>query len=97
MFKKKISFDLTKYKNFFGKPGKGIHSKRIFGIALVDLIATLFITLLIAIPISKKNLKKKLLKNFIIVLTSLFLLAIIIHRAFDVRTTIDKLLFPNAK
>jgi hypothetical protein len=35
--------------------------------------------------------------NFVYTLISLFLLGIILHRLFCVKTTIDKLLFPNAK
>jgi len=32
---------LCKYKNYFGEPGKGVHSYRIFNIAMVDVIQTL--------------------------------------------------------
>lgn len=29
---------LCKYKNTLGKPGKGVHSYRLFGVALADVI-----------------------------------------------------------
>ena len=34
--------NLCKYKNALGKPGKGIHSYRIFNISIMDVIMTLF-------------------------------------------------------
>ena len=33
--------DLCKYKNALGEPGKGIHSYRLFGIAIMDVIMTI--------------------------------------------------------
>ena len=75
---------LCKYKNFFGIPGKGIHSYRVFDLSIADI----GMTMLGAIVISY---------FFIISLlyTSIFLftLGIIVHRLFCVRTTIDKLLW----
>ena len=38
---------LCKYRNIFGEPAKGIHSFRIFGIAIVDLVATILIAYLL--------------------------------------------------
>jgi hypothetical protein len=35
--------------------------------------------------------------NFIYTTLALFILGIMLHRLFCVRTTVDKLLFPNAK
>jgi len=32
---------LCEYKNYFGESGKGVHSYRIFNIAIVDVIMTL--------------------------------------------------------
>lgn len=77
---------LCKYKNIFGEPGKGAHSFRIFNIAVVDVVVTLIVAYLIS-----KIWKTSFLKTSII----LFLLGIILHRLFCVRTTIDKLLFCN--
>ena len=76
---------LCKYKNIFGEVGKGAHSYRIFNIALVDVILTILLAIIIHLFIPKYK--------FIYILISLFILGIILHRIFCVRTTIDKFLF----
>lgn len=73
------------YKNIFGEVNKGVHSIRLFNIAIVDVLATLLIAYVI------NNMFPSI--HFSCVLISLFLLGIIMHRLFCVRTTIDKLLF----
>jgi hypothetical protein len=78
--------DLCKYKDIFGKPGEGAHSYRLFNIAIVDVLLTILIAYLISVIFSK---------SFIITTIVLFLLGIISHRIFCVRTTIDKLLFSD--
>jgi len=78
---------LCKYKNIFGKPGTGVHSYRIFNIAIVDVL----LTILAAILIAYYN-KISYIKTTIV----LFLLGIFIHRIFCVRTTVDKWLFPTS-
>ena len=78
--------DLCKYKNALGEPGKGIHSYRLFGVAIIDVIMTIIGALLISYLFNY---------NFIYTLLCLFLLGIILHRLFCVRTTVDKLLFPS--
>jgi len=75
---------LCKYKDIFGKPGTGVHSYRFMNIALVDVAVTLLAAFLISYFT-----KYKLLNVSII----LFILGIILHRLFCVRTTIDKYLF----
>jgi hypothetical protein len=77
---------LCKYKNALGEPGKGIHSYRFMGVAIMDVIMTIIGATIISFFIKKP---------FLIVMTVLFILGIILHRLFCVRTTIDKLLFPN--
>lgn len=72
------------YSNIFGQPGQGIHSIRLFNIAIVDVMATI----LVAYPISKY-----FSVDYIITLILLFVCGIILHRLFCVRTTIDKLFF----
>lgn len=71
----------------FGVPNKGIHSYRIFNLAYIDIITTLIGAYLIKKIFFKKT-------NYFIVLLGLFILGIILHRFFKVRTTIDKILFP---
>ena len=72
------------HSNILGKPNEGIHKYRIFNIAIADVIFTI-----IAASIFSWIFKA----NFWIVLIILFLLGIILHRIFCVRTTVDKLLF----
>jgi hypothetical protein len=40
--------ELCKYKDMFGKPGEGAHSYRILNIAIVDVIALLFVAYIIS-------------------------------------------------
>ena len=78
--------DLCKYKNSLGIPKKGIHSYRLFGVAIADVIMTIVAAFLISYFFKY---------SFITTLITLFILGIVLHRLFCVRTTIDKLLFPK--
>ena len=71
----------------FGKPDEGIHKYRdpIFNTAIVDVIVTIIGAFIIS---------KYTDYSFIIILIIIFILGIIIHRLFCVRTTVDKFLFP---
>ena len=75
-----------KYSELFGKVGEGIHSYRIFDIAILDVI----VTILFAYFIHKLFLKKY---KFYQVLIGIFILGIISHRLFCVRSAVDKILF----
>ena len=75
---------LCQFRNLFGQPGKGAHKYRIANIALVDLLGTLLLAYIIHLYT---------VYSFPIILAGVFLLGIIAHRLFCVRTTIDKLLF----
>jgi len=77
---------LCKYKDIFGKPNTGNHKYRIFDIAIIDVISTILLAYIISFYT----------KNFPLTLGILFIIGIIFHRLFCVRTTIDKILFPNA-
>ena len=77
---------LCKYANLFGAPGTGVHSHRLFGVAIIDVIVTI---------IGAWFLSKYLKKSFYITLLVLFIVGIISHRVFCVKTTIDKKLFGN--
>jgi len=74
------------YKNIFGQVAQGAHSYRIADIAVVDVIATILVALVIYHFWPKCG--------FGYILLTLFLLGIIMHRLFCVRTRIDKLIFP---
>jgi hypothetical protein len=79
---------LCKYRNALGVPGKGAHSIRLGGVAIVDVIMTLVGAYIIA-RIARAS--------FAWTAAGMFLLGIILHRLFCVRTTIDKLIFPHVK
>ena len=83
-----MSTDLCKYKNALGIPGQGIHSFRFFGVAIADVIMTIIGAYFISLFTKW---------NYLYTLVILFILGIFLHRIFCVRTTVDKLLFPNAK
>ena len=75
---------LCKYKNALGEPKKGIHSYRIFNIAIADVVMTIILAYIISYFMKI---------SFIYVLICLFIVGIILHRIFCVQTTLDKLLF----
>lgn len=82
-----MAFGLCKYKDMFGKPKVGVHSYRFFNLAITDVSMTITAALLLA--------------NFFnwnpwITVAGIFLLGIVVHRMFCVRTTVDKYLFPGA-
>jgi hypothetical protein len=78
-----------KLDNLFGLPRKGIHSYRIYDIAYLDFVSTLVGAIILKMIFFKDT-------EYIFVFIGLFLLGIIVHRVFNVRTTIDRFLFPGA-
>ena len=80
--------NLCKYKNMLGEPGKGIHSYRLFGVAIADVIMTIIGAYIISFFMKT---------SFLHTLFILFILGIILHHIFCVRTTVDKLLFPTSE
>ena len=75
---------LCRYRDTIGQPGKGIHSFKICDIAVVDVVSTLIGAWIIA---------KVFKLNYLLTLLIFWILGMILHRIFCVRTTIDKLLF----
>jgi hypothetical protein len=80
--------DLCLYKDLFGRPREGAHAYRIFDIAVVDVAATVVVAYVIARIFGVVFWKS---------LVVLFIVGILSHRAFCVRTTVDKVFFPNVK
>jgi len=78
--------DLCKYSDVFGKPSEGIHSTRLFGLAIWDVIMTVIAGILISYCFNL---------SLLYTLIFLFILGIIFHRLFCVKTTVDKFLFEN--
>ena len=74
------------YKNMLGKLGEGVHSYRFANLAIVDIIMTIIAAFIISAVFAI---------SFWKVLGVSFILGIVLHRFFCVRTTVDKLLFPN--
>jgi len=83
-----MSSPLCKYKDLFGKIGSGIHSYRIFDIAILDFGVSAIVAYIITLITNIR---------FAYTFASLFVLGVFIHRLFCVRTTIDKLIFGDAK
>jgi len=79
--------DLCKYKNALGVPGQGIHSYRIFNVAVADVIMTIVGAWLISFAFPKR---------FLVILITLFLLGIALHRLFCVKTTVGTAIFGAA-
>lgn len=76
------------YKNFFGAPGTGAHSYRFMNIAVVDAGLTVVVAWLISWAFRTP---------FWWTLLAFFVFGIILHRLFCVRTTLDKILFPEVR
>ena len=80
--------NLCKYKDVLGKPNEGIRKIRdpVFGTALSDVIIMLLASFLIS------NYFNYSLSSVVILM---FILSVLAHRLFCVRTTVDKFLFPS--
>jgi uncharacterized membrane protein len=85
---KMFGIDLCKYKDVFGRPREGAHAYRIFNVAVVDVITTVVVAFLIARAFGFVFWKS---------LVVLFLIGIISHRMFCVRTTVDRWVFGDTK
>ena len=70
--------------DIFGKVNQGIHSYRFFGLAIVDVIMTILGSYVISYVFRV---------SFLYTLCIVFIIGILLHRYFNVRTTIDKMLF----
>ena len=76
-----------KYKDILGKPKTGLHSYRVYNIAVIDVLLTFLLAKFIQYYLLEET-------DFFLILCICFISGIVIHRVFCVRTTIDKLLFP---
>jgi uncharacterized membrane protein len=72
------------FSDILGKPNEGVHSYRIFNIAIVDVILTVIGAMILSYVFNI---------NFLLILILLFLLGIVLHRLFCVNTTINKFIF----
>jgi hypothetical protein len=76
-----------KYKDILGKPKTGLHSYRVYNIAVIDVLLTFLLAKFIQYYILEEY-------DFFLILCCCFITGIVFHRVFCVRTTIDMLLFP---
>lgn len=67
--------------------GSGIHF-HVFGVAIVDVIGTIVVSVAVAYYMKW---------SIPLTLFGAFVLGIILHRVFNIRSTVDKFLFPNEK
>lgn len=72
------------YKDLFGKVNEGLHSYRIFNIAIIDVLLTIILAAVISYYSSIK---------FVYLVVIMFVIGVVFHRLFCVDTTIDKILF----
>ena len=79
-----MSFELCQYNESLGVPNEGIHAHRLFGVAIVDVLMTIFGGYLFSKLFNTRP---------IFTIAFFFLLGIALHRLFCVRTTIDMMLF----
>ncbi len=80
---------LCKYKNMFGTPRLGNHALRdpFFDTAIIDVAMTIATAYIINMYFTNYS--------FWYILIIIFIIGILSHRLFCVRTTVDKFLFPN--
>jgi hypothetical protein len=81
-----LSSSFCHFQHIFGNPNEGVHKIRFLHLALVDVALTVLVAFLLSFYLKTP---------FYRVLIVLFLMGIIMHRLFCVRTTVDKLLFPT--
>lgn len=81
------SFGLCKYKNLFGEPNTGLRKYRIMNIAVLDTVVVVVFVAVLSWAFSWP---------FWWTLLAVFVLGIVVHRMFCVRTGIDQILFPNS-
>lgn len=77
---------LCKYKDLFGKPRAGLRKYRIFDIAILDTAVVIIFGYLLSLFFKW---------NLWYTLGGLFLLGIVAHRMFCVRSGVDKMFFPD--
>jgi len=81
-------------KNIFGEPNKGIHSYRLFDLAVIDVFFTFILIAIIYMIYMGINIHNDINYQVLGIITiGTFGIGIISHRLFCVRTTIGKLLF----
>lgn len=73
-------FDFCKYRHIFGIEGQGAHSYRLFNIAIVDFVGTIILGIILS---------KITHINIYISIIIMFLLGILLHKLFCVKSTVN--------
>jgi hypothetical protein len=71
---------LCQYSNALGEPGKSVHSIRLFGVSVVDVVLTVLLAYFVS---------KMFKTSFVFALVLCFVWGIVLHRAFCVKTKIN--------
>ncbi len=72
---------LSNYSNIFGKPNESFHKYRLGGIAIVDLLTTMFIAMILSYICEYQ---------FLSVFVFLLILGVFVHWLFNVDTAFNK-------
>ena len=80
-----FSLNLHQFRDIFGEPNTGVHKYRFFNIAIVDVVSVFIVGYIIYLYTGY---------SLINTLVILFIIGIIAHRMFGVRTQVDQILFP---
>jgi len=78
----------SSYANLFGVPGQGVHSWRFLGIAVVDVLATIILSLLTSIIFNTP---------FLLTFIIWVIIGEILHYLFGTQTAVMNLLHINAQ
>jgi len=73
---------LCAYKSVFGNPGEGMHSYRVFGLAIVDVVGTFGLAFLVKAVLG--------VESYPVALALTFALGILAHWIFCVPTALNK-------
>lgn len=84
-----------RYRDVLGRPGEGVHRARVFSMAAADILMTLIAAFLFSFCFFPIHQWRNFFVMFILLSIFLFSAGIILHRAFCVRTTVDRWLFPR--
>ena len=76
-------FGLEKYRDIFGVPGKGVHSTRFLGLAVVDVVGTVVIALFVA---------WRMEWSYGLTVCAAFALGLVFHALFGVQTAVARML-----
>jgi len=83
---------LCKYRNVFGSPGEGVHARKLFGVAAVDLIMTIVVALIIPACFFRQT-YTTFAVSFLVSFAALMISALVLHRLFCVDTVLTVAVF----